>query len=429
MSTWQTVTTKSNLQLHLRPTEKFKTTVLQLYIARPLDADYSQFALLPHVLRRGSADFPDALSLARRLDDLYGASLRVSTHKFGDRHVFGLELELANEQFLPKPSPLLREGLTTLASLLLHPLLESDAFRADYVQQAQEAQIRTVQGIFNDKAYYAQQRAVAEAFRGQPYARLSLGAVDELAAVTPAGLYQFYQQVLAQGQFHLFVSGPIEQEQVRELCEQTFTGRLGQTAATDQTVALLAPVETGQTVLEKQDVSQGKLAMVYHTGLGFNDPLFPALMVYNGILGGFGHSKLFQNVRERASLAYSCYSSLLPEKGALLVEAGIANDKLVQTQQITAAQLAALRQGDITEEEWDKTIVALRSGLRGLEDRPAYLAVTQLQRMLAGWTLDNEALVKALGQVTLEQVVAVAKAVTLHTVYFLHGQDQSGGEQ
>ncbi len=42
-------------------------------------------------------------------------------------------------------------------------------------------------------------------------------------------------------------------------------------------------------------------------GLSMNtsyaDDDYPAALMYNGILGGYPHSKLFLNVREKASLA------------------------------------------------------------------------------------------------------------------------------
>ncbi len=43
--------------------------------------------------------------------------------------------------------------------------------------------------------------------------------------------------------------------------------------------------------------------------------------------GSSANSKLFQNVREKASLAYTVRSSYLKHKGVLLISAGIELDK------------------------------------------------------------------------------------------------------
>jgi len=46
-------------------------------------------------------------------------------------------------------------------------------------------------------------------------------------------------------------------------------------------------------------------------------------LVYNSILGGGLHSKLFQNVREKAGLAYYAFSRLEKFKGLMVVSCGI----------------------------------------------------------------------------------------------------------
>ena len=58
---------------------------------------------------------------------------------------------------------------------------------------------------------------------------------------------------------------------------------------------------------ERQNLNQGKLSMGFRTKTRYGDDDYYALMVYNGILGGGAHSKLFSNVREKASLAYYAF--------------------------------------------------------------------------------------------------------------------------
>ncbi len=46
-------------------------------------------------------------------------------------------------------------------------------------------------------------------------------------------------------------------------------------------------------------------------------------LMYNGVLGGYPHSKLFTNVREKASLAYYASSRFDGHKGILTIQSGI----------------------------------------------------------------------------------------------------------
>lgn len=420
MSQFLRLVTDQQLEVFVNQTTQFKTTVIQLFIDRPFDDNYSLFALLPHVLRRGSVDHPDTLALARRWDQLYGANFGVGTHRLGERHVLEMQLELADEALLPVSEPLLAAGLHTLAGLLIRPLVRDEAFLTEYVEQEKAAQIRAIQSLYNDKAEYAHQRCVQEMFRGETFSRIAIGDALQVAAIQADGLLQFHRDVLRQANFRLFITGNVVPSAVKQLCEQVFTQPLGiaRQPIVSPTMPISRPV---QTLVEEQPVAQGKLVIAYRTGIDRRDPLFPALSIYNGILGGFGHSKLFQNVREQASLAYECSSDLIATKGVLLVEAGIAPDDLDAARLIIDQQFAAMRLGQFSEEEWQKTVLAILNALRGLGDRPMRLALTHFDRLVNGVESSDEQVMDGLRQVTREQVIAVANRLEPDTVYFLRG--------
>ena len=75
-------------------------------------------------------------------------------------------------------------------------------------------------------------------------------------------------------------------------------------------------------------MKQGKLNIGFRSNIFYGDPEYFALQLYNGLFGGFSHSKLFINVREKASLAYYASSRLESHKGLLIVMSGIENEKL-----------------------------------------------------------------------------------------------------
>ena len=74
---------------------------------------------------------------------------------------------------------------------------------------------------------------------------------------------------------------------------------------------------------EIQDMKQGKLHIAYRTPVTFFSEEFPVMQMTNGIFGGFAHSKLFMNVREKESMAYYASSSFASHYGLIFVLAGI----------------------------------------------------------------------------------------------------------
>lgn len=49
----------------------------------------------------------------------------------------------------------------------------------------------------------------------------------------------------------------------------------------------------------KQELKQSKLHIGYRTFITYKDEDYFALQLFNGLFGGFSHSKLFVNVREK----------------------------------------------------------------------------------------------------------------------------------
>src|SRR5690606_37284817 len=108
-------------------------------------------------------------------------------------------------------------------------------------------------------------------------------------------------------------------------------------------------------VEEALDVSQGKLNIGLALPVLASDDDYPAALVYNGILGGFPHSKLFVNVREKASLAYYASSRYDGWKGYAMIQSGIDVRNRDKALSIIEEQLAELAGGRITDAELAQT--------------------------------------------------------------------------
>lgn len=412
----------NGIDLYINPTPNFRTSLVQVFVSRPLDDLYSQYALLANVLKRGSAAYPTTIELARRWDSLYGALFRANIYKLGEHHVYEMSLELANERYLQSQESVLQEGLSTLAQMLTSPYLPQGELENSYVAQEQDNLVRAIDSIFNDKSAYSSVRCIEEMCSREPYARLELGHKDELTQITPNTLTDFYKQHFPQSKVRIVLSGDVNQHQAVELCEQSFAGlRTSNESQVKTTVD--APVGEVKVKHEEQDVNQGKLVLGYRTYTSCAATDYPALVMYNGILGAFPHSKLFVNVREKASLAYYCSSSLLPVKGLMLIRSGIAPENYAQTLEIIESQLSDIARGIISQEEFNHTRLALLNELKADEDRPQKLGRAYVERLAAGAEYSNVELKERLEQVSVADIAAVAKKVHLDTVYFLRGRE------
>jgi predicted Zn-dependent peptidase len=171
------------------------------------------------------------------------------------------------------------------------------------------------------------------------------------------------------------------------------------------------------------EVTQGKLAIGFRTGITPTDKDYPALVVFNSVFGAGAHSKLFNNVREKLSLAYYASSQLERYKGLLLVNAGVEfkNFKLAYDESLV--QLEEIRKGNISDLEFDSSIKAITNSYTSTYDDQRSMAIFSLGEIIAGTNETIEDKLAAIKKVTKEQVAEVAKKLTLDTVYFLEGKE------
>lgn len=170
------------------------------------------------------------------------------------------------------------------------------------------------------------------------------------------------------------------------------------------------------------EVSQGKLCLGLITSITNRDKEFPAMQLMNTIFGAGMTSKLFMNVRERLSLCYSVGSGYYGTKGIVTVSAGIDFDKEQLTREEILRQLDACKRGEITEAELNAAKEAVLSSLRATHDSPGAIEGYYATAALSGMGMTPSQYMQAVEDVTLEQVVAAANTVQLHTTYFLEGE-------
>ncbi|MEW6724257.1 MAG: pitrilysin family protein [Bacillota bacterium] len=400
-------------------TNQFKTISIRVVLATGLDPERATaVAMVPAVLERGTVGYPTASSLARRAEELYGARLSTDVLKVGEHQLVLMGIDIVDEQRLPGVGRLVEEAVQVLTELIYRPTTRDGCFLPEYVAGEADVMARRLESLANNKTSYALHRCIEEMCRGEAYATYRLGSLDRLAAIEPCALYQTYQNLLAHSPLLVGLVGDQPPGRVRKLLAPM-------AAMVERQVVPLAPTHLGKApdvvkeVVEHQEVNQGKLVMGYRTGIALGDPRLPALVVYSGILGGFTHSKLFLNVRERASLAYYASSSLERHKGLLFIQSGIAPANYQPAREIIQEQVMAMAAGRISREEMEFTRAGLVSRLRQASDSPGDLMGFFLERIAAGsrQTLD-EARTEIM-QVTRDQVVEVAQSVRPDTVYFL----------
>lgn len=417
---------QDGINVHIIPSKKYKTITIVAKLKAATERDtITKRALLPVLLRQGTKKYPSRELLQDRLDDLYGASLSLDGRKAGDNHILSVRMEIANEKYIPNESSIIEEGIAFLKEVIFHPNITDNGFDPDLVAREKKLLKQQLRALKDNKVNFAQMRLIDEMCDGETFQIHTQGYEEDLEGITPQNLYKYYQTVMQDNQLDVYMLGDFNHDEMAELLQSSL-GRPDYVRydrkATDETSHMKD--DRPQEIIEKQDIQQAKLHIGYRTYTTFKDDDFAALLVFNGIFGGFPNSKLFLNVREKHGLAYYVASGLEGFKGIMYVYSGIAGSDYEKTATIIDEQLDEVIAGTFTEENLEETKALLLNDIIETMDDAQGLIEIMYQNVIGETGISSpQELLDRLKKVTKEDVVRVAKKIEKDTVYLLTSKE------
>ncbi|MBE7096270.1 EF-P 5-aminopentanol modification-associated protein YfmF [Bacillus cereus] len=409
------------LRVHIIPTDKYKTNTFVFRFKAPLNEEtVTERALLPYVLQSATEKLPSVIRLRQYLEELYGSSLAVDVSKKGEDHIISIYVDIANEVYLHDAPPLFEKALSMLSDIVLHPATEGNGFLPSIVESEKRALLQRIEATYDDKMRYANERLIEEMCKVEPYRLSAHGKKEIVSSITNESLYQYYQKVLAEDEMDLYIIGDISENAV-DLVSKYFS--ISARPARERNVLLHKRNNEEKEVVEKQELKQSKLHIGYRTFITYKDEDYFALQLFNGLFGGFSHSKLFVNVREKNSLAYYAASRFESHKGLLFVMSGIEAKNYEKAVEIIKEQMLAMQNGDFSEEEMHQTKSVIQNQILEAIDTPRGFVEMLYHGIISDRTRPVEEWLTGIESVTKEEIVKVAKNIELDTIYFLHGTE------
>lgn len=413
-------------------TRKFKTNTLSFNLLLPLNKETASFnAILPKVLRRGTARYPNMELLSAALDTLYGASATVTIRKRGEVQCIGFRGACIEDQYAPSGENLLEEFTMLMGDLLLRPATRNGRFYSEYVEGERNNLLRQIDAIKNDKRSYAFSQLSRSMCQNEAFGVDALGDKETASSITGKKLFAYYNEILAKAPMEIFYCGSAPEEQVAAAISKEIQGlpRAKEQMIAETILIREAPKDAPRTIMEEMDISQGRIVIGCRTGTAVWEEEYPALLLLNAALGGTVTSKLFANVREKLSLCYEVGSMLEKQKGLLFISAGIAPENYEAAMREILTQLEDACQGNFTEQEISSARQMLVSSLMGASDAQSRLEDFYVGQLTAGLTTGPEELAHQVARVTKTQVKEVASRIQVDTIYFLKGKGEGHDSQ
>ena len=406
-------------------TDRFKTGILSVNLVVPLAGNVAEKSLLPSLLCASCAEYPDLLSLNRRLAELYGAELTPSASKHGENLVLRITMTMIGDRFALDGESISVECARLLCKALFEPNVENGAFRPDEVAREKRIRLDRIEALKSSKRAYAQKQMLELMCADEAYSLSVLGEEEDIPALTPEQLYASWQDLLKTAFVQLQVVGDLEVEPITALFREYFDRVEDRHVVRGETVVIpfAESVKRGE---EEQDIAQSKLVMGFRCGMHEPFENYAAMRTFTDLFGGGTYSRLFVNVREKQSLCYYCAARLTAAKGILTVQSGVETGNAERAEKEILKQLDEMKAGGVTAEDLEKS-------KRSMED--FFLSVFDTPEELDGWLFSQvtddefqtpEDLVADMKEVTVEQVIEMANNISLDTVFLLKGTGTGG---
>ena len=425
---------KKGISIHNISTNKFKTNLYAVFLAIPINREnVTKNALITAILRRGSQNLQSQDVISKKLEEMYGASFDCGIDKTGDNHIMKFYLEAISEEFLPEKEELSKKCIEILLDIIFNPLIENNGFKEEYVESEKNNLKQIIESKIDNKRAYSLERCVEEMFKDEPYGLYKYGYVEDLDKLTPQNLYEYYKQLINQCKIDIFVSNTItnmasnttndleSNENINNIIEQN---DIIKNLKEREPIYVKSNENNSQessqekVVEEHMQVGQGNLVIGLKVNANQDNAKY-ITSVYNAILGGGANSKLFQNVREKESLAYTAASNYRRQKNVIFIRCGIEIENYKKALDTIRVQLEDIKNGNFTEEDLINSKKLITESIRGISSEQDTEITYYYGQELSNKLVSLEDYIHKIEGVTKKDVEEIARNISVDTIYFL----------
>lgn len=372
------------VRLHRLRTARFATTYCRVLLARDLGAEAAATAVLAAVMESAAERWPTRRALAERLADLYGATLRVGVGRLGQRQVLSAALEWPTSRALGGGAGV-EAGLEVLGQVWRCPVgAAGGALDPGLVATEVRNHRRLLEAARDDKPAYALRRAVELSTPGEAFARDPNGTLEQLAAVTPAGLAALHARLLRTAPLDVYLVGDVDGREAERLVRRHLLPARAARPRRPPPVVNLGEAPARPRVRHEADaIAQARAVLTWRGRVRPDASAGAAAEVLASVLGGGPWSRLFKVVREELGLCYHAEAGWWPAAGLLVVQTGVDPAAEPAARRAIQRLAAEVFQGRLDPEAVHALGAAAERQVDQLRDSP---------RALLGWQLSREAL-------------------------------------
>ena len=399
-------------------TNKFKSIYGSLIFNIILTKEKMTYgALLRNVLMESTKKYNTNEKLNINTLENYDAYYSAENARIGNYYFNRFNFSTLEDKYTKEDN--LKNVLDTFCEIVFNPNVNGDGFDEESFKTNYERLKLSIEKRKENQRSYAEERMLKCLDQNMAYTFDK--DMDVLNSITKESLYDYYKDMINNSNVSLIIVGNIEDEN----------------AFNDIVNKIKNNKEFDKDLYISNDDLNASYKDIKETGYGTQNVLYLVcylknmnayelnyvMPLYRIILGGSGNSRLFDNVREKNSLAYYCFARLEKDDNLLEIITGIEKENYEKSLKIIKEELKKMDK--ITNEELEAAKKEFISSLLESGDYIENLASRYHIEVM--YDLPNiDEFIKKISEVTKEEVESINKKVILKLSYFLKEGEKDG---
>lgn len=407
--------------LHFIKTDKFKTINISVNFYRAVKKEeITKRNLLKMVLLNSNNNYKAERDLIIKSEELYDIKISSGISRIGNFSNLSFETKFLNEVFTEEDMN--TESIVFFLNLIFNPYVENGKFVN--VDKEKNTLKEDILRLKDNKIKYAILK-LFEKVKDKPYTYNTFGLIEDLDKIDGKELYDYYKSVISEDQIDIFVLGDFDSKVMKEIFRQYFKVVTFKKENKNITVSELPPRKRIIKYTEYDKVKQSQLTILCSLNNLTDFERKYTIKLYNELLGGSSNSILFSKVREDKNYCYYINANVKAYDNILFINSGIEKKNIESAIRLIRKCLKDMQAGKIDDDMIDAAKNIIISAIKTAIDEPNGIIVTAFSKVLVN-SDDVETKIKNFSKITKEDLIAVSKKVSLHTVLILEGDNNDG---
>ena len=406
----------NNYKLHLINTKKFKTITFKIIFKSRINKEEITIRnLLTDNLVMSTEKYPSVKKMGIKEQDLYGAYLRSSTKRTGNYSISEITMSILNPIYTEKE--MLEESLSLFHDVIFKPNVKNKEFNKE-IFDILKNDLKSDILANNDNPKALSLIKLKESMGDYPFAYNMDGNIEDLEKITTKDLYEYFENFYKNNIIDFYVVGDISSYNIEKIIKEKFIFNTENNKKINADIDYKNTKNEIKEIIEETNFKQTNLSISCSIN-NIND--FErefVVTLYNIILGSSPCSKLFTNVREKNSLAYSISSYFRRSDSILIILAGISMGKYNETINEIKKSMEEIEKGQITEKELKDAKKLFITAMEEINEYPESI-INYYHSIDYFNAVPIKETKKAINSITKEDIIKVANKIVIDTIYTL----------